>query len=142
MWPTLLAQFLPGVIDRLFPDPAKADEAKLKLLQMAQSGELAQLSADTDLAKGQLAVNQVEAASTRLFVAGWRPAVGWTCACALFCYYVPYCLVATFVWSHQVWVSGQLVARPDLGIADLIGLVGTMLGVASMRTHEKIKGVA
>ena len=60
------------LIDRLWPDPAQAAQAKLQLLQMQQSGELAQLAADTDLAKGQMAINQTEAANASVFVAGWR----------------------------------------------------------------------
>ncbi len=72
-----------GLIDRLFPDPAAAQAAKMELFKMQQNGELAQLAAETDLAKGQLAVNAAEAASGSLFVAGWRPAVGWICAVGL-----------------------------------------------------------
>jgi hypothetical protein len=50
------------VIDRAFPDPAQRDAAKLKLLELQQSGEMAQLAADTELAKAQAAINQTEAA--------------------------------------------------------------------------------
>lgn len=90
----------------------------------------------------QVDVNKTEAAHGSLFVAGWRPAVGWTCAIALFCYYVPYILAATVLWVVQVWTTGQLVARPDLGIADLMGLVFALLGMSTLRTLEKAKGVA
>ncbi len=72
------------VIDRIWPDPAQAAAAKLELLKMQQSGELAQLAAETDLAKGQLAVNAAEAANPSIFVSGWRPAVGWVCVLGLF----------------------------------------------------------
>lgn len=137
-----LADLIKTVLNRILPlDPEKAAEAQLELLKLTQSGELAELAAATDLAKGQLAVNAAEATSTNLFVSGWRPAVGWTAAISLFTYYVPYCLVATYVWAHQVWISGQLVSRPDLGITDLLGLVAGMLGMAGMRTFEKIRGV-
>lgn len=130
------------IIDRVFPDKEKAAEAKLKLLELQQSGELAQLTAETDIAKGQIEVNKVEAASSNLFVSGWRPAVGWVAAIALFTYYVPYCLVATGIWAYQVVHQGSLVPRPDLGITDLLGLVGGMLGLATLRTVEKRSGVA
>ena len=36
-----------------------------------------------ELAKGQLEVNKTEAAHKSLFVAGWRPAIGWICGLAL-----------------------------------------------------------
>src|SRR5579872_3587233 len=71
------------LIDRLWPDPAQAAQAKLELLKMQQSGELAQLAADTDLAKGQIATNTAEAANANLFVAGWRPFIGWVCGSGL-----------------------------------------------------------
>jgi hypothetical protein len=138
-----LADIIGSVIKRLLPeDPEKVAEAQLKLAEMQQNGELAQLAADTDLAKAQIATNTAEAQNPSLFVAGWRPAIGWVGAISLFTYYVPYCLVATYVWAHQVWVTGQLVSRPDLGITDLLGLLAGMLGLAGMRTFEKIRGVA
>ena len=58
------------LISRIFPDPAQADAAKLELLKLQQSGDLAQMTAQTD-------INKVEAANTSLFVSGWRPAIGW-----------------------------------------------------------------
>lgn len=130
------------IIDRLWPDPAKAAEAKLELLKLQESGELQRLALDNELMKGQIEVNKVEAASGSLFNSGWRPAIGWTCAVSLFCYYVPYVLAATVLWVVQVVRTGELVARPDLGISDLIGLVLAMLGIAGMRTYEKKINVA
>ena len=61
------------LIDRLWPDPAQRDQAKLALLQMQQSGELAQIE-----------VNREEARNPSVFVSGWRPFIGWVCgsACA------------------------------------------------------------
>jgi len=34
------------LVDKFFPDPQQAEQAKLKLLEMQQTGELAQLNAD------------------------------------------------------------------------------------------------
>lgn len=88
---------------------------------------------------GQVETNKLEAQNSNLFVAGWRPAIGWTCAIALFCYYVPYVLAATVLWIMQVLQKGELVTRPDLGIADLMALVIGMLGLGTMRTVEKLR---
>ena len=71
-----LADILKGAIGRIFPDPAVQAEASYKLAALVQSGELAQLAADTDLAKAQIGVNNTEAASADPFKSGWRPAVG------------------------------------------------------------------
>jgi hypothetical protein len=125
------------LIDRLWPDPAQAAAAKLELLKMQQSGELAKLAADTDLAKGQLAVNAAEAGSGSVFVAGWRPAVGWSCATGVFVQFVAAPLIEG--------ISGQLghpVKIPPLDMGTLMMLLGGMLGIGTMRTAEKIKGVA
>lgn len=66
------------VIYRIWPDPSQAAAAKLELIKMQQSGELAQMAADVEITKGQMAVNQVEAANTSLFVSGWRTRPGHT----------------------------------------------------------------
>ena len=72
-----LFEFGSKVLDKVFPDPVKAQEAKIELFKLQQSGELAQLAAETDLGKAQIGVNSVEAASQSIFVAGWRPFIGW-----------------------------------------------------------------
>ena len=54
------------LIDRLWPDPAQRDAAKLELLKMQQSGELAQFSAQADIVK-------TEAGSSNWLTASWRP---------------------------------------------------------------------
>jgi len=130
------------VIDRLFPDPIQKANAQLELFKLQQSGELAELAATVTLATNQSDTNKVEAANPNTLVSGWRPFIGWVCGTALFTYYVPYCLVATVIWAIHCWQTKTLSPRPDLGIADLLGLVTSMLGVASLRTAEKFKGVA
>ena len=57
-----------SLIERFFPDPAKKAAAQLELLKMQQSGDLAQLAAETDLAKLQVQVNLEEAKSANWFV--------------------------------------------------------------------------
>lgn len=54
------------LIDRLWPDPTQRDQAKLQLLEMAQKGELAELSA-------RAGIVQAEAASSNWLASGWRP---------------------------------------------------------------------
>lgn len=125
------------LIDRLWPDPAQRDAAKLELLKMQQSGELAQLAADTDLAKGQLAVNQAEAASDSLFVSGWRPFIGWICGLGLGFQFIVAPL-ATYIAA----LFGKVIVFPPLDMGTLLTLLLGMLGLGGMRTMEKFKGVA
>src|SRR5262249_4448177 len=61
------------LIDRLWPDPKQADAAKLELLKLTQSGELAQLAAQTDLAKAAAATVEAEAKSEGWLTRSWRP---------------------------------------------------------------------
>ena len=133
-----LIPVLSTVLDRILPDEKASSEAKLKMLEMAQSGELAQLTAETDLAKGQQAINQVEAASTRLFVAGWRPAIGWVCGAALAWDTLGKPVTATIA----AMAGHPLPPLPDLSSDQLYGLLFGLLGLGGLRTAEKIKGRA
>jgi hypothetical protein len=60
------------LIARLWPDPLQAAQAKVELIKLQQSGDLAQIA-------GQLEINKLEAANPSPFTSGWRPFVGWTC---------------------------------------------------------------
>jgi hypothetical protein len=124
------------LIDKLWPDPAQRDAAKLELLRMQQSGELAQLTAETELAKGQLGINTEEAKNSSVFVSGWRPAVGWTCVLGLL---YTFLLRPLLAWSSGIW---EFPAPPPLDMGDLLTLLLGMLGLGSLRTAEKFKGVA
>ena len=131
-----LFDFGSKIIDKIWPDKDEADKARIKLVELQQSGELALLAAQTDLAKGQLEVNAVEAASASMFVAGWRPAVGWTCVIGL---------LYTFLLRPLLsWLSGMIdiPVPPMLDMGDLFTLLAGMLGLGGMRTFEKLNGVA
>ena len=136
MWP-VIASMLPALLDKLIPDPAAADEAKLKVLDMAQKGELAALDADMRLALGQIEINKAEA-STDLFRGGWRPACGWVCAAGL---------AYTFLLRPILpWVAGlfgsNVAPMPDIDTDTLMVLLTGMLGLGGLRTAERIKGKA
>ena len=124
------------LLDKFIADPKQKDEAKLKLLELHQSGELAELAAETELAKGQLKINEEEAKNGSLFVSGWRPAVGWVCVLGL--------LYTFFLRPMLEWyaVSHGMAGVPTLDVGDLLTLLLGMLGLGGMRTAEKIKGVA
>ena len=126
-----------GLIDRLFPDPAAKAAAQLELLRMEQTGALAQLAAETDLAKLQIQTNIEEAKSTNWWVAGWRPAIGWVCGAGL----AYAALVEPFArFAAKVWFgyNGDFpVIDTDLTLQVMLG----MLGLGAMRSAERIKGV-
>lgn len=134
------------VIDKIWPDKtAQAAEraaAEAHVLDLAQARYQSTLQASVATDTAQADIDKVEAASTSFWKSGWRPAIGWVGASALFVYYVPYCLVATILWAHQCYVTHSLVSRPDLGVSDLIALITILLGASTQRMVERLKGVS
>src|ERR1051326_2493307 len=61
------------LIDKFFPDPQAAQAAKLKLFEMQQSGDLARLTAETDLGKAAAQIVEAEAKSEGWLTRSWRP---------------------------------------------------------------------
>lgn len=96
----------------------------------------------TDLA--QIEVNKVEAASSSVFVAGWRPAIGWIGAAALAYQFLAYPLFL-WVWTYLQgtgWIPATLQPPPVLKADELWVILSGILGIAGMRSFEKTKGVA
>ena len=134
---TILLGIGSKVIDKIWPDPVQRDAAKLELLKLQQSGELAQLTADTNLMIEQIKVNQAEAQNPSVFVSGWRPAIGWVCgaACGWNWIGLPVVKLALEIAGHPI----------DLAPADLTEMLPVlmgMLGLGGLRTIEKLQGRA
>ena len=118
-----------GLIERWFPDPAKKAEAEAQFMLLMQEQDFKKVL-------GQLEVNAKEAASPHLFVAGWRPFVGWCCGAGF--------LWATIAQPMVAWVA---VARgwpapPAIDTEVLLYVLGGMLGLGTLRSFEKTKGAA
>lgn len=128
--------FVTKIADKIWPDPSAKAEALLKLEQLKQSGELAQLTAETELAKGQIEINKIEASSSNLFVSGWRPAVGWCCAVAFAYHFVLQPLLAFMIVN-----TGHEVKLPAFDMDALNTVLIGMLGFGGFRTIEKVKGL-
>ena len=124
------------VIDKIFPDKTLAEKAKLELVKMEREGELQQLLAIKEINQSQSVVNAKEAKHKRLFVSGWRPAIGWICGASI---------AYTYLFNPLIgWICliQQLPPPPALQTDDLFSLVTAMLGVAGLRTFEKYRGVS
>ena len=135
-----------SIIERIWPDANKRAEEMRKLEELRQNGRLEELNAEVKLLLGQLEINKIEAGSDSLFIAGWRPAIGWTAAIALALAYIPKSIMITIIWSIQcisIMVQADNVSLvtlplfPDLGITDIIGLLMSMLGIGAMRSYDK-----
>jgi hypothetical protein len=125
------------VIERLWPDPAQRDAAKLELFKMQQEGELARMAAENNLLVKQIDVNAVEAQNPSLFVSGWRPAVGWICAagCGWNWIILPSLTVG-------LSIAGNPVVLYPADLSEMMPLLLGMLGIGFLRTVEKVKGAA
>ncbi len=116
-------------------DPAELAKLDLQLKQL-----------HSKLMQGQMKINEEEAKHPSLFVAGWRPAVGWVGVITLFFMYVPKAIVMTLVWCYTVYLTyhPEIIATvpeipkfPDMGSGDILGLLLSILGVGAMRSFDK-----
>lgn len=130
----LLIPVVTTLLDKFIPDPKQKAEAQIKLVEMAQKGELAALDAEMRLALGQLEVNKAEA-STDLFRGGWRPSAGWVCSAGLAYSFLLQPILPWFLTSLGYVVSPM----PDIDTDTLMVLLTGMLGLGGLRTYEKLK---
>jgi hypothetical protein len=88
-------------------------------------------------AKAQLEVNKVEAASKSLFVAGWRPFIGWTCGLGMFGNFItiPFANFVLALLSYEIVI-------PLVPLETMMPVLMGMLGLGAMRSYEKTKQVA
>ena len=114
------------VLDRVLPDPAQQAAAKLELLKLQQNGELAQIT-------GQMEINKVEAASSSLFVSGWRPSIGWVCGAG---FAVQFVIGPLAEWGSALY--GHPVKFPQMDTGTMMPLLLGMLGLGGLRTAEKL----
>lgn len=104
------------LIERLWPNPADADKAKLELMAMAQRGELAELAARADVVKA-------EASSEHWLAANWRPILMLTFG-------------ALIVARWFGWAAPNLSVEEYLKLWDIVelGIGGYVVG----RSAEKV----
>jgi len=121
---TPISSLLNNIIDRVWPDKTEAERLELELAIKQASGEI-------DLLTKQIEVNIEEAKSSNLFVAGWRPFIGWICGIS-FAYH--------FIVLPVIVLFG--VPMPVFDTQSLLTVLLGMLGLGGMRTFEKVKGVA
>lgn len=127
---------LDDLIKRVWPDPQAQAQMRLQLLEMQQQGALAQLNADLQTQLAQAATNTEEAKSESLFKSGWRPFVGWVCGCGF-----GYMALARPLISWACLAFWQVPPPPAIDISALSTMLMCLLGIGTMRTVEKSKGV-
>jgi hypothetical protein len=131
------------VIERIWPDPVKQAEEMFKLQELAQSGNIAELNAHVQLLTGQMKINATEAEHKSIFVAGWRPFVGWVGGVALAYQFILYPLLL-WVWAIVSPESAGVAIKPPpmLPADELYTVLLGMLGIGAMRSYDKKAGTA
>ena len=117
-----------SLIDRIFPNPAEKAKAEMEMMVLLQTQDMQKVM-------GQLEVNAAEAASPHMFVAGWRPFVGWCCGLGFL-----WAAIGQPVFAYFATVKGWPVA-PEVNTDVLLYVLGGMLGLGTLRTVEKSRGV-
>ena len=112
-----------AILDKVIPDKDLREKLSHEIATMAERHSQEQVMA-------QIEVNKVEAAHKSLFIAGWRPAIGWICGFALF--------YSTIISP----ILGIWVVVPEVDVLLLTTVLMGMLGLGAMRSFEKTKGVS
>jgi len=117
------------LLDKVIEDKDQKNAIAFELSTMAEKHA-------QELAKGQLDVNKVEAAHKNLFVAGWRPAVGWVCVAGMAGNFI----LIPFA-NFALALSSSDIVIPLIALSEMMPVLMGMLGLGAMRTVEKTKGV-
>lgn len=133
---TLLAQLTPPWSRWFAFQPGRdilEDQRGAMASELDRAAEL--LQAQFDRSNLAVELNKIEAAHRSIFVAGWRPAVGWICALGVGWAYLGHPL---FLWAAALWSPG--LQPPAIQTDSLFELVLAMLGMAGLRSFEKAAG--
>ena len=125
-----IAETLTGVAGKVLDKFVQDKDLKAKL-----DHELNMAFHEANLA--QTEINKVEAASQSMFVAGWRPFVGWTCGVALMYHFLLLPLLHFILKA-----TGNEVELPEFDFSHLSTILMGMLGLGGLRTYEKLRGVS
>lgn len=128
------AEGISNIVNSYVETPDEKRAAELLLTKIAQAPGMAQVE-----------LNKIEATHRSIFVAGWRPGVGWVCVLSLGIYYIPQFLIAQYVWISMYLAScgteiGCTIQAFPVEITGLMELMIAMLGLAGLRTVEKFGG--
>ena len=118
-----------GLLDKFIEDKDKKNALAHEIATMAERHA-------QELAKAQIEVNKQEASHKSLFVSGWRPAVGWVCCVGMASNF----LVIPMANFALALVASDVVI-PVLQLSEMMPVLLGMLGLGSMRSAEKFKGV-
>lgn len=114
-----------AILDDLFTSDEERLGKEEALLRLAQRPAMVQAE-----------INRIEAQHRSVFVAGWRPFIGWVCGWAL-----AYSFILRDLLAWALALAGAVAAPPpELAMEHLITILMALLGLGGFRTFEKLKG--
>jgi len=116
-----------NVFDKLFTSDEEKAQAKAVFEKIAQQPHSLQAG-----------INKIGAQHRSIFVAGWRPFIGWVCGSALAYSFILRDLIA---WGMSI-NNPDIQPPPELAMEHLVSILLALLGLGGMRTFEKLKGRA
>lgn len=131
---SFLEPLIGPIIDKLVDRIPNTNERK----RAKEDFEKELLGAITQASLAQTKINEIEAAHKSIFVAGWRPAIGWAGAIGIMWAFI---IQPIAVWAVKVF-GDPSIELPVINTDGLYQLVLAMLGLGGLRTFERIKGVA
>jgi len=118
-----VADFATNVVNKIWPDKSEQEKQ--------------QIAAAVMVVQGQIDTNKEEAKSPSVFVSGWRPFIGWVCGMACAWNWIGL-KIALFIATYL----GHVLSIQPADISEMTPILLGMLGLGSLRTAEKINGVA
>jgi len=119
-----------GLLDKFIEDKDTKNALAHEIATMSEKHA-------NELAKGQLEVNKVEAASKSLFVAGWRPFIGWVCGVGFLSNFI---LIP--MSNFGLAIAESAITIPMIDTTQMMPVLMGMLGLGAMRTVEKVQKVS
>ncbi len=113
-----------NVVDQLFTSDDERAQAALLMEKLRQQPQILQAE-----------INRIEASHRSLFVAGWRPFIGWVCGLGFLWAFI---LHPLFLWL--VAVRGMAITPPEIMTDNMMELVLALLGLGTLRSVEKMTG--
>ncbi len=117
---------LGNAFDKIFTSDEERAQAELVMARVRQQPHILQAE-----------INRLEAGHRSLFVAGWRPFIGWVCGLGL-----AWAFLGHPIFQWLVVLRGLDIAAPEIATDNMLELVLALLGLGGLRTFEKLTGRA
>jgi hypothetical protein len=125
------------IINKFIKDPKEAAQAQIEMMRIKQAESFKEIEAALQEKQMQADINKTEASHESIFVAGWRPFIGWVCGLSIALQFLIFPLLS---WGFGF--AGYVIMFPELPSEMLYGMIFGMLGIGGMRSYEKTKGTS